>query len=70
MPELVQHEHNGLLATSGDPSSYVAQIERLLDDRALRERLGGAARATVEASFTDTHIARRSAEYYAECAGG
>jgi len=70
MPELVQDGVNGLLARSGDAASYVRQLERLLDDGALRERLGAAARRTIETSFTDTHIARRSAEFYGEYAAG
>lgn len=68
MPELVQDGVNGLLARSGDATAYVRQLERLLDDRALGERLGAAARRTIETSFTDTHIARLSADLYAECA--
>ena len=70
MPELVRDEVNGLLARSGDPASYVRQIERLLDDQRLRERLGEAARRTIETSFTDTHIAQVSAQYYGECVNG
>jgi glycogen synthase len=67
MPELIQDGENGLLAESGDAASYVAQVERLIEDRSLRERLGGAARKTVERSFTDVHTARISADYYLEC---
>lgn len=64
MPELIRHEENGLLAATGDPASFVAQIERLLDDRALRDRLGTAARRTVETSLTDMQIAERSVAFY------
>jgi glycosyltransferase involved in cell wall biosynthesis len=72
MPELIRDGDNGLLARSGDPESYAACLERLIEDKALRERLGAAARRTIEDSFTDTHIARISVEYYREClnAGG
>jgi glycosyltransferase involved in cell wall biosynthesis len=66
MSELISNGVNGLLARSGDTTSYVQQLDRLLDDAALRERLGTAARQTVEASFTDVHIARLSADYYRE----
>ena len=68
LPELIQDGVNGLLARTGDVASYVQQLERMLDEPALRERLGAAARRTVEASFTDLHVARLSAEYYLECA--
>jgi glycosyltransferase involved in cell wall biosynthesis len=66
LPELIRHEVNGLLAQSGDASSYVAQLDRLLDDPALAGRLGAAARRTVETSFTDVHVAQLSAAHYAE----
>ncbi|MEO8482876.1 MAG: glycosyltransferase family 4 protein [Acidobacteriota bacterium] len=64
MPELVEHEVSGLLAHSGNAASYVAQLERVLEDAGLRERLGAAARRSVETSLTDVHIAERSVAYY------
>ena len=67
MPELIRDGENGLLARSGDPGSYVASLERLIEDKVLREKLGAAARRTIEDAFTDTHIARMSIEYYREC---
>jgi glycosyltransferase involved in cell wall biosynthesis len=67
MPELIRDGQNGLLARSGDPTSYIACIERLIEDGLLRERLGTAARRTIERSYTDVHIARLSTEYYLEC---
>jgi len=38
----------------------------LIEDRQLRERLGAAARHTIEKSYTDVEIARRSADYYTQ----
>jgi len=67
MPELIRDGENGLLARNAEPASYVAALERLIEDGALRERLGRAARRSIEASYTDLHIARRSADYYYEC---
>jgi glycosyltransferase involved in cell wall biosynthesis len=64
MPELIQHEHNGLLARCGDAGSFVEQLDRMIDDAALRARLGAAARRTVEVSLTDVHIAERSVAHY------
>lgn len=64
MPELVRHEANGLLAQTGDVPSYVAQLERVIADEALRRRLGDAARRTVETSLTDVRIAKRSVAAY------
>lgn len=70
MPELIQDGQNGLLARNGDAASYVAALDRLIEDPALRERLGAAARRSVERSHTDVHTARLSVEYYEECLGG
>ena len=67
MPELIRDGDNGLLARNAQPASYIAALERLIEDAALRDRLGRAARETIETSYTDLHIARRSAEYYSEC---
>jgi len=67
MPELIHHEVNGLLARSGDGPAFIAQLERLIEDRLLRERMGAAARKTVEQSFTDLEMGRRSAEWYEGC---
>lgn len=48
IPELVRHGENGLLCAPRDPHALAAQICRLIEDAALRERLGRAARATYE----------------------
>jgi glycosyltransferase involved in cell wall biosynthesis len=52
IPQLVTHESNGLLVAPGDIDGLAAAIERLMKDPALRERLGSAARATIEAGFS------------------
>jgi glycosyltransferase involved in cell wall biosynthesis len=67
MPELIRHGENGLLARSGDPASYIACLEQLIEDGALRKRLGIGARETIENSHTDLHIAQLSSDYYKEC---
>ena len=70
VPELIQDGVNGLLARSEDTQSYVSCLERLLEDEALRDRIGAAARRTVESAFTDVQIASRSVDYYRECLHG
>ena len=45
LPEIVVHEHNGLLCEPADIPSLVAQMERMGRDSALRARLGANARA-------------------------
>lgn len=67
MPELIQDGVNGLLARSGVPESYSAQLEKLIDDPDLRKALGSAARQSVEEQFTDTHIAQLAVATYVQC---
>ena len=67
MPELIRHGESGLLAQSGNPASYIDTLEQVIQDPALRVRLGTAARRTVETSFTDVQIAQQSVNYYREC---
>jgi glycosyltransferase involved in cell wall biosynthesis len=64
LPELIRDGENGLIAKSEDAPAFVRQIERLLEDPALRERLGRAARKTVEERYADTAIAQRSLDYW------
>ena len=68
MPEMVEHGVNGLLATSGNAASYVDRLDELLNDQALRTRLGNAARRTVETRYADTHIAQQSVTGYVQAA--
>ena len=48
--EIISHGQNGLLATSTD--DWVEALERLLTSETLRQRLGAAGRATVEARYS------------------
>jgi glycosyltransferase involved in cell wall biosynthesis len=56
IPELVRHDHNGLLATPRGVSEIAAHIALLIRDEDCRTRLGVAARHTVEEYF-DARIA-------------
>lgn len=67
MPELIHDEENGLIAQYDNPASYIACLERLIEDNMLRKQLGAVGRRTIEESFTDTHIAKLSTDYYNEC---
>jgi glycosyltransferase involved in cell wall biosynthesis len=44
VPEVVSHDHNGLLVPVGDIDALASALTRLLDDEELRLRLGEAAR--------------------------
>ena len=68
LPEVNVDGETGIVAEVEDIDAHVAGLERLLGDADLRARLGAAARARIEAKFTDTHIAQESAEYYARSA--
>ena len=70
MPEMIENGMNGLLAKSGDPASYVQSIERLLDEPALRKRLGDKARNRVQDAFNDIYVAERSAKFYHDLVAG
>jgi glycosyltransferase involved in cell wall biosynthesis len=59
LAELLRDEDNGLLCPPGDEAALAAALERLRRDRALRERLGRAARATVINAHTWSAVARR-----------
>ncbi len=69
LPEIVRHEENGLIARSEDVPGFTAALERLIEDAPLRDRLGRAARRTIEHGYTDTHVAQMSVDYYRHCFG-
>ena len=50
--EVLEHERNALLAPSGDLDAWEHAARRLVDDPALRERLGGRAREDFEAGYS------------------
>jgi glycosyltransferase involved in cell wall biosynthesis len=62
IPELVQHDVDGVLAEPGDLAALARLIAELVDDPQRRERLGTAARATVERSFDIDVAAQRLEE--------
>ncbi|WP_395641341.1 glycosyltransferase [Rudaea sp.] len=51
IPELIEHEHSGLLAAPGDARALAETLARLLDDHALADRLAIAARMRIERDF-------------------
>jgi glycosyltransferase involved in cell wall biosynthesis len=55
IPEFVDEEV-GVLVSPDDPAGLVAALQRLIEDRALRERLGAAARRRVTEQFSMEHF--------------
>ena len=58
IPEVLTHEANALLVAPGDVAALVGAIGRLLEDRALAERLGAAARRDVRAYSWEERVSR------------
>ena len=64
VPEVVEDEVTGLLANPGDLASLVGCLSRLIDDPALRRRLGRAGRQVFLERFSATRMAEASVELY------
>ena len=64
IPELIQHDRTGLLATPGDVDSLAAQLKRLMLEPDLRRALAEAAYAKVLADFDlNRNVARLSSRF-------
>lgn len=64
IPELIQDRVSGLLAPTGNVEAFVEALTEMIESPLLRERLGTAARRTVEERYSDTLVAARSIDYY------
>lgn len=70
IPELIDHEANGLLVPPGDADALSAALERLMNDNGLRQRLAGHARESiVRKGMTAQAMAGHYQRIYAELAG-
>jgi glycosyltransferase involved in cell wall biosynthesis len=67
--EVISHRETGLLVPPGDAGALASALLEPGGDRALRERLGRAGRALVEARYDMEAVAARYAEIYRELAG-
>jgi glycosyltransferase involved in cell wall biosynthesis len=65
--ELIEHGVNGLLAVSDD--DWLEQLGALIDDPCLRQRLGTAARRTVEERYSMQRCAGNFAQVLRQVAG-
>ncbi|NNF61167.1 MAG: glycosyltransferase family 4 protein [Gammaproteobacteria bacterium] len=68
IPEIVVHEENGLLFAPGDADDFVTRLTALVENPALRERLGAAARQQA-ARHTPEVMAGQYRDIYAQILG-
>lgn len=64
VPDVLEDGRHGLIVPQRDPAALAAAITRLLEDRALAERLGQAARERIETAFTWDRTAARFEQVY------
>jgi glycosyltransferase involved in cell wall biosynthesis len=64
IPQLVRHDYNGLLVAPGDVDALAAALGTLMDDEVARERLAGAARATITTEFSRDEIVGQLGRVY------
>lgn len=64
IPDIVSDGVNGLLVPAGDRDALALALHRLLIDRELAARLGGAARETIRRRFTTEHALERLDQIY------
>lgn len=65
--DVVEDGYNGLLVPPQNASALAVAIQRLLEDPALRRKMGHNARQRVEQRFSDAHIIARTLEVYEHC---
>jgi glycosyltransferase involved in cell wall biosynthesis len=68
VPDLVQHEVNGLFCDPDRPETFRTNIARLLDDRALAARLAAEAKAQALKRFHPLVVAQKHVDIYREVA--
>jgi glycosyltransferase involved in cell wall biosynthesis len=69
VPEIVQHEVNGLLFEAGNADHLESALRRILQDGLLRLRLGTAARQTFRREYTLDKMVDRLEVFYTSLAG-
>ena len=64
IPELIEHNHEGILIEPGDVVAWADAISRVLEDDELRGKLGEAARARAVRDFDLQKSVQRSLDFY------
>jgi glycosyltransferase involved in cell wall biosynthesis len=70
IPELVQHERNGLLVPPADPALLADAIMRLIEDEGRAAAYGAAGRATVESRYSFDRMVSAFESLYLDALGG
>jgi glycosyltransferase involved in cell wall biosynthesis len=67
LPEIVEHEVNGLVVEAERPAELAAALSRLIEDPSLRQRLGANARRRAVENFSrDRFLSEFMAVLYLE----
>ena len=66
VPDLIQHEVNGLLCDPLRPETFCESVARFLDDRAFAARIAAEAKAQAQRRFHPQVIAQKHLEIYRE----
>jgi glycosyltransferase involved in cell wall biosynthesis len=69
VPELISDRENGLLCPTGRPEVLAAALKEVIEDPALRRRLGQAGARRVAEEFSFQQMARRYEELYRDLLG-
>ncbi len=69
VPEIIEDGMTGLLCPSGDADALTVALERLVQDRPLRETMGAAARARIDSVFGTAACSQRLVEIYKSLLG-
>ena len=64
VPEIIDHDGNGLLVPAGDSAALAAAIRRVVTDPMLRRRLGDAARERANTAFSLSTMVRNYDQVY------
>ncbi|HLW47015.1 MAG TPA: glycosyltransferase family 4 protein [bacterium] len=70
IPDIIQDGRTGLLIEPGNPQRLAAALQQVLEDVALRQRLGLAAQQSVYPAYDETTLCRAMREYYARLLEG
>jgi phosphatidylinositol alpha-1,6-mannosyltransferase len=66
VPSAVRDGETGILVSPTDPAAAAAAIRRLIEDRALRDQMGRAARCAVESHYNWDRVARETIAFVDE----